>query len=250
MTTQREIRSGDSLRSRVAQSVTFTDRVIHGKTLAVVRLPTGDAANYVLSLPPPQESFGQMITVKAASATATWTNGTVTVEGKTLAAVGDAHTFLSIGDAWVCLSDIPSATLALTQAAADITELQAANILTFPAATGNIAANTIVTPTADTVCKWGYGSASVLGPLFHSSAGATAAADCDAVPWLSKPAHVCTATAAVIAIGDVVVLTTSGQVVKTSAGAGKVVIGKCTVACGSGGGDVTIAPCAPYLTLA
>ena len=144
----------------------------------------------------------------------------------------------------------PSTTSDEAAMLARIVAIEGGRSLTLPAATGNIVAKTIVSPTLDTVWKWGYGSTSALGPLFFSILGATAAADCIAVEWQSKASHVCTATAAAILKGEKVVLTANGQIVKISAGAGKVVIGTCSVAVGAGGGDCTVIPCAPYVTVA
>jgi uncharacterized protein YdbL (DUF1318 family) len=235
--------------------VTEAAAIEHGRTLVAVTLPTGSGATYALTLPTPQECLGAFVTIKSVAKATGWTNGTVTVGGKTLTDTAQSVTFFSIGDSWVSVSDISvslAAAVVDLEAARDaaIAAIAASNSLTFDAATGDIAEKTIVTPTLDTTCKWGYASTTVLGPLFYSLEGASAGDDCAAYPWLSQASHVCTATAAAIAIGDLVVLTASGQVVKTSAGAGKVVIGKCIVACGAGGGDVTVAPCAPYLTLA
>lgn len=132
----------------------------------------------------------------------------------------------------------------------EITALEALDQLSLVAAAGNIAANTIVTPTLDTTCKFGYASTSVLQPLYVSTLGATAGAACAGTGWLTRATHTVQSTAAAIVIGDLVYLAASGVVAQIAAGAGKVIVGTAVTAVGAGGGTLTVAPCAPYLTLA
>lgn len=118
-------------------------------------------------------------------------------------------------------------------------------------ATGNIAANSPVTVTAETTARFAYASTSLATLYGFSSAGGTAGAACTAVPWLSRAKHTCRKTAAAVAIGDLVYIEASGQIATVTAGAGKVVCGIATTA-SAGAADVLIdvAPITPYITAA
>jgi hypothetical protein len=90
--------------------------------------------------------------------------------------------------------------------------------------------------------KWSFASTSTLGTLYVTTETDAEEGLLTAEVWGSRAAHACTSTAAAIAIGDIVVITANGEVVKTSAGAGKVQIGTAMTAVGATGGAIQIAP--------
>lgn len=120
------------------------------------------------------------------------------------------------------------------------------NRLDLPAATGGIAANRLVSITADTVAKFGYASATYTLDLFisNNTEGVAAGATVTGVKWGTRALHTCTATSAAIAIGDIVMIAANGTVVKATQTGGECWIGTAKTAVDGAGGarNISIAP--------
>ncbi len=126
------------------------------------------------------------------------------------------------------------------------------NRLDLPAASGGIAANRLVGISNDGgVAKFAYASKTDPYDVFvgANTEGVAAGATLTGVKWGTRALHTCTATAAAIAIGDPVMITDDGKVIKATSTGGECWIGTAKTAVDGAGGTraISISPLAAGL---